>query len=228
MQAYLNAGAYIMGHYGAPGVLGGTTFAPFDILGDTMRGTRNVFLDLYRQPDNLIAACEAILPISVQMGVETAIATRNPFVFIPLHKGAEGFMSEEQFAKFYWPTFQSQLLALIDAGLIPFLFAEGGYTQRLDIIAKSNLPAGKTIWLFDKTDMKAAKEKLGEIACIGGNVPASLFSTGTPQMIQDYCKGLMDVTAPGGGFFLSSGAIIHQAKSGNVRAFFNVKWEYNK
>lgn len=76
--------------------------------------------------------------------------------------------------------------------------------------------------------MKVAKEKLGEIACIGGNVPATLFSTGTPQMIQDYCKDLMDVTAPGGGFFLSPGAIIDHAKPENVRAFLNVKWEYNK
>ena len=28
----------------------------------------------------------------------------NPIVFIPLHKGADGFMSDEQFKKFYWPT----------------------------------------------------------------------------------------------------------------------------
>lgn len=228
MSGVLKTSMKILGHFGAPSLLGGITFAPFDYIGDTMRGTVAVMLDMYRRPDDLVRACEALLPISVQRAVDMAMVSRNPFVFIPLHKGAEGFMSEEQFIKFYWPTFRKQLLALIDAGLIPVPFVEGGYTQRLDIIAESGLPAGKTVWLFDKTDMKAAKEKFSGFACIGGNVPASLFFTGTPQMIEDYCKELMDVAAPGGGFILSSGAAIDQAIPENVHAFLNIKREYTK
>lgn len=213
----------ILSHFGAPSVMGAATFAPFDLIGDTMRGTVATMLDMYRRPDDLMKACEALLPISVQMAVEMVMTSRNPFVVIPLHKGAEGFMSDEQFAKFYWPTFRKQLLGLINAGLIPIPFAEGGYTKRLDIIAESGLPEGKTIWLFDKTDMKVAKEKLGGIACIGGNVPASLFYSGTPQMIEDYCKELMDTVAPGGGYILSSGTALDQVRPENIRAFLDIK-----
>ena len=86
-------------------------------------------------------------------------------VFMPLHKGADGFMSNAQFERFYWPTLRKIAVGLIDAGLVPQLFAEGGSEQRLEII--SDLPKGTTLWWFDRTDMarawrtKAAPLRLG-------------------------------------------------------------------
>jgi uroporphyrinogen-III decarboxylase len=220
------AGLQITWQWGAPGVMGGITFAPFDIIGDTMRGTRGIMLDMYNYPDKLIAACEAITPISIQMAVESSMATGNPYIIIPLHKGADGFMSNEQFEKFYWPSLKAQLLGIIEAGLIPIPFVEGSYNQRLDIIAESGLPAGKIAWMFDKTDMKAAKKKIGSWACIGGNVPTSLFLTGTSQEMENYCKNLMDIAAPGGGFFLAPGASVDHARFENVSAFINSPKKY--
>ncbi len=219
MRHYLMAGMRIMGQFGAPDWFGGCVFAPFDMIGDTLRCMQGMMLDMYRRPEKVIAACEALVPISVQMAVQSVMMTRIPFVLMPLHKGADGFMSNEQFEKFYWPTFKAQILGMIEAGLIPMPFVEGGYNERLDIIAASDLPAGKTVWLFDRTDLPAAKDKLGGLACIGGNVPASLFSTGTPEMMDAHCKALIEKLAPGGGFFLAPGAVIDQARAENMRAF---------
>ena len=220
------SGLQITWQWGAPGVMGGITFTPFDIIGDTMRGTRGIMLDMYHHPDKLIAACEAITPFSIQMATQSSMMSGNPYIIIPLHKGADGFMSNEQFEKFYWPTFKAQLLGIIEAGLIPIPFVEGSYNQRLDIIAESGLPAGKTAWMFDQSDMKAVKKKFGSWACIGGNVPASLFATGTAQEMEDYCKNLMDIAAPGGGFFLAPGAVVDHAKIENVHAFINSTKKY--
>jgi uroporphyrinogen-III decarboxylase len=222
------SGLQITWQFGAPSVMGGITFAPFDIIGDTMRGTRGIMLDMYQNPDKLIAACEAITPFSIQIAVQSSMASGNPYIIIPLHKGADSFMSNEQFKKFYWPSFKAQLLGIIKAGLIPVPFVEGSYNQRLDIIAESGLPAGKTAWMFDKTDMKEAKKKFGSWACIGGNVPASLFATGTPQEMEDYCKKLIDIAAPGGGFFLTPGAVVDQANFDNVRAFISSPKKYGR
>jgi len=226
MVPVMAAGIEIIWRWGAPSTMGGITFAPFDIIGDTMRGTRGIMLDMYQHPGKLIAACEAITPFSIEMAVQSSMATGNPYITIPLHKGADGFMSNEQFEKFYWPTLKAQLLGIIEAGLVPIPFVEGSYNQRLDIIAESGLPAGKTAWMFDQSDMKAVKKKFGSWACIGGNVPASLFATGTPQEMEDYCKKLMDVAAPGGGFFLAPGAVVDNAKFENVYAFINSPKKY--
>lgn len=109
---------------------GGMSLAPFDIIADTMRGTRGVMLDMYHCPDKLLAACDAVTPAAIQMSIQTAMMSGVPFAFIPLHKGADGFMSNEQFEKFYWPSFKTLLLGMIEAGLISLPFVEGGYNQR--------------------------------------------------------------------------------------------------
>jgi hypothetical protein len=64
-------------------------------------------------------------------------------------------------------TFSATIKVLIECGLIPFPFVEGGYNHSLDVIAGSDFTKGKVIWWCDGTDMKAAKEKLGGKACSG-------------------------------------------------------------
>ena len=220
--------AVTLGQLGLPGTVGGFTKAPFDFLGDTLRGTHGIMLDLYRSPQKVLAAVERLVPLAIQMGVDAANSSGNPFALLPLHKGADGFMSNADFEKFYWPSLKATLLGLIEEGVIPFVFVEGGYNRRLDIIADSGLPAGKTIWLFDQTEMAEAKKKFGSWACIGGNVPASLFKVGSVERMESYIKKLFDTCAPGGGFFLAPGAVLDQAREENIHTYLRVAKEYGQ
>jgi hypothetical protein len=228
MGAMAGIGGRAMAEKGLPGTIGGSTKAPFDYIGDTMRGTRGMMLDMYRCPDKVIEACDRLVPMAVDLAVNGADHSGTPIVLLPLHKGADGFMSPENFKKYYWPSLKATLLGIIDAGVVPFLFVEGGYNQRLDIIADSGLPAGKTVWLFDQTDMAAAKKKIGPWACIGGNVPSSLFMTGAPARMEDAVKKLMDTAAPGGGYFLNNGAVLDDAEADNVHAYLRAGKKYGK
>ena len=209
---------------GYPLVAGGSTLAPYDAIADTLRGSRGVMTDIYRQPDKLLEAMERLTPVMVELGAEAARATGRPLIFIPLHKGADGFMSDRQYKTFYWPTLKRMILAYIEQGMVPFLFAEGEYTSRLDII--KDIPKGKVIWHFDFTDMALAKEALKDIACIAGNVPISLLNTGTPDEVRGYCKKLIDVAGKGGGFIMTSGGVIDKARPENVRAMISYTREY--
>jgi len=219
-----NAADRAMMAAGFPMMDSGSTRAPFDVLGDTLRGTRGIMLDMYRQPDKLLEAMERLTPLMIEMGVSVARASGSPLVLIPLHKGADGFMSDEQYKAFYWPTLKKVILGLIDEGLIPSVFAEGSYNSRLEIIR--DLPKGRVIWRFDDTDMARAKEILGDSACIYGNVPAAILSTGTTDEVKSYCKQLIDVAGKGGGFILSTGSIIDTAKPENLRAMIEFTKEY--
>ncbi|MDH5695068.1 MAG: uroporphyrinogen decarboxylase [Dehalococcoidia bacterium] len=209
---------------GFPNFFGGGTKVPFDTIGDTLRGTKGIMLDMYRQPDKLLQALEAITPLMIKMGASAAKMNGNPIVFIPLHKGADGFLSDEQFKKFYWPTFRKLLIGLIDEGCVPFPWAEGGYNSRLKVIR--DLPKGKTAWGFDTTDMAKAKEILGDVACIGGNMPIALLSVGTPQEVKDYTKKLIETAGKGGGYIMINGAVIEDVKPENVRAWIDATKEY--
>ena len=46
---------------GFPGTIGAMSKAPFDVIGDTLRGTRGVIIDMFRQPDRLLEACDRLV-----------------------------------------------------------------------------------------------------------------------------------------------------------------------
>jgi hypothetical protein len=209
---------------GFTNILGGFTKAPFDTIGDTLRGTKGIMMDMYRQPDKLLKALEAITPIMIGMGLGAAQQTGNPLIFMPLHKGADGFLSDEQFKTFYWPTLRKVMVGLIEGGCIPFAAAEGGYNTRLKVIR--DLPRGKTLWMFDQTDIIKAKQIVGDTLCILGNVPSAMLNLGTPQQVKDYCKKLIDTVGKGGGFIMSNGAFFDEAKPENVKAMVDFTKEY--
>ena len=214
------------GKLGLPPVIGGFTKAPFDTIGDTLRGTRHVMMDKFNHPSKLLASMEKWVPIAIEMGVRTATTANNPMVFIPLHKGADGFLSDKDFRTFYWPSLKAVILGLIEAGTVPWLFVEGGYNQRLDAIVDHDIPAGRTVWVFDRTDMLQVKKRFTGWACFGGNVPASLLTTNAPQDVKDYVKKLYDDVAQDGGFILSTGQVVDDAKAENLHALIEAGKEY--
>jgi hypothetical protein len=209
---------------GYPPQAGAGTQAPFDTLGDFFRGTKGLMLDMYRRPDKVLAACEKLLPIMIELAVTGAKASGVPWVGIPLHKGLDGFMSLEQFKKFYWPTLKELLIALIDAGLNPTPFWEGDCTSRLDII--KDIPAGKAMYAFEATDLMKAKDILGSRVAIKGGVPISILATGTPDDTRAYCRKIIDYVGKDGGFLMSPSSNLEDAKPENIRAFFDFTKEY--
>ncbi len=209
---------------GFPMIAAGFTKAPFDVVGDTLRGTRGVMLDMYRCPDKLLEAMERFVPLMIKMGVGTALMNGHPIIFIPLHKGADGFLSDEQFKKFYWPTFRKVMMGLIAEGVVPMPAAEGHWDTRLEVM--SDLPKGKTLWMIDNSDIAKAKKTIGKVGCMFGNVQSDLLVLGTPQQVKDYVKKIIDACAPGGGFIVSNGAFFDQAKAENVKAMVDFAKEY--
>jgi Uroporphyrinogen decarboxylase (URO-D) len=209
---------------GFPHFAGSGTKAPFDILGDTLRGTKGVIVDMFRYPEKVLAVCERLVQVAVDWPLKRPDGVATPIVFIPLHKGADGFMSDEQFQTFYWPTLRKLLLGLIEEGCIPFLFAEGRYNTRLEAIM--DLPKGKTIWLFDQSDMTRAKKTIGTVACIQGNMPLSLLHAGTPEQVAEHTRKLIDIAGPGGGFILDIGAVADEGKDENLEVMVKTAKEY--
>jgi uroporphyrinogen-III decarboxylase len=209
---------------GFPNIVGGFTKAPFDVIGDTLRGTKGIMLDMYRQPDKLLEAMDRLTPLMIKMGVGSAQMFGHPLIFMPLHKAADGFLSAEQFKKFYWPTFRKVMMGLIAEGVVPMPAAEGHWDTRLEVL--SDLPKGKTMWMIDQSDMTKAKKTLGKVACLFGNVPSALLGLGTPQEVKDYVKKLIDVAGKGGGFIVSNGAFFDHAKPENIHAMVDTTREY--
>jgi hypothetical protein len=125
---------------GFPNFMGGLAKAPFDTLGDTLRGTQGIMMDMFQRPQKLHEAMARIALLAIDAAIAAANISGAPTIFMPLHKGADGFMSRQQFKTFYWLSLRQVVMALIEEGITPILFAEGSYNTRLDIV--KDLPRG--------------------------------------------------------------------------------------
>jgi uroporphyrinogen-III decarboxylase len=211
---------------GFPSLRGGMAVAPFDCIGDSLRGTSGVILDMYRQPEKLIAAIEMVTPAVIQQAIDAVNASGGIMVTFPLHKGDDTFMSDKQFEKFYWPSLKKFADALIAEGIMPVMFAEGKYARRLNYI--SDFPKGWVHWMFDQTDMANAKKLVGVNCSISGNIPSSVMCTGKPSDVKEYCRKLIETCAPNGGYMLTGGASATETNPANLKVLMEAALQYGK
>jgi uroporphyrinogen-III decarboxylase len=213
---------------GYPSVMGNFAFAfaPFDIMGDTLRGTTAIMKDMYRRPDAILEAMDALMDINIKSIISNPDTAHIFNVFFPLHKGADGWMSPKQFEKFYLPSLKKVVDALNEEGLICTLFAEGSFNTRLDSV--NVFPKGFVAWMFDQSDMAKAKKAVGDNCCIMGNVPSSLIVTGNAADVRSCCDNLMETCAPGGGYIMGAGCNGENPKLENLRAMIASVKDYAK
>ena len=211
---------------GFPQYFQGSSGPPFDMLSHSMRGMTGTMIDMYRQPDKVLAVCDKLL----QLALERPIGIPNKFgnirIFMTNTRGSDDFMSTKQFEKFYWPTFKKLVLHLIEKGGTPCIFFEGKFTSRLEFLL--DFPKGKMLARLDTTDIYRAKDVLKGHMCIQGNIPSSLLQTGTVQEVKDYCKELIDTVGKGGGFILSPRSSLDEVKPENFRAMIDFTQEYGR
>jgi hypothetical protein len=178
--------------------------APFDCMGDTLRGMRGLFTDMRRRPEKLLAGEEKWRRMEVKRLLALHRTHPLSFALFPLHRGSDGFISLDQFERFYWPQLKSLFMTCIENGITPYVFYEGVWDQRLKYLAE--LPKGKTVGYFDNTDLIKAKEVIGDTMCIVGGMKVSLLAGGTVEEVRDLTKRHCQVVGKGGGYIMTSNA----------------------
>lgn len=196
---------------------GGVMWAPFDIYADSLRGLIQAVLDVKLMPEQCLAVVERIADMLIDREVAEFKARGEKFVFVPLHAGVDEFMSPQDYETFYWPTLRRMIWAIAEAGMVPYVFCEGKYDTRLEVL--TDVPKGKVVYLFEQVDIARAKKILGGTACIAGNLPAALLICGRPEQVADETKRMLDICAPGGGFLMDTSIILDNADHENMRVW---------
>jgi len=214
-----------MTQLGFPPLFMGMGWSPYDYLADFMRGTEGCMIDMFRRPEKLKEAIKKVTPYCIEWSLMTAMPFKDlcKVVFIPVHKGAGGFMSNEQYEEFWWPSMREVMMALIDEGFIPYLYSEGIYTERLPII--KDIPKGKAIYHIE-SDIFKAKKILGDTVCLTGGPTATMMNIGTPKQVEEYTKRLIDEVGQGGGFIMDVEVPLITARIENVEAMTKTVMEY--
>jgi len=201
-------------------------YTPLDFIGDYLRDEKNVLLDLYRYPDKVKQACEALVEPILKMALALKPAGAN-LAFIPLHLNS--FLSPEFYNEFYWPYLKKIITELLGQGIASLVFFEGCHDAHLETILE--LPKGWGIAYFEKTDVRKAKKVLAGHTCVMGGVPISLLISGTPEKIEEHVKSLLEEVKPGGGFILASGTgmgLTRETPAENIRALIGAVEKYGR
>lgn len=212
--------------YGYPILATGHAGVPFDAYSDFLRGTLDGCADLYERPETVMSYCQEQLEVTLESVKLQGKMMPGKHVFMALHKGMDGFMSDEHYRKFYWDHLQTIINAIVDAGMVPYVYTEGKYNSRLECLKE--VPRGKVIYHFEEVDMVKAKKMLGDTACIAGGFPVYLLDYGTREQVVDEAKRLIDACAPGGGFIFETSCGIDLAKKENMEALRDTVRTYGK
>ncbi|MBN2021330.1 MAG: hypothetical protein JW809_00915 [Pirellulales bacterium] len=210
---------------GTVSAIAGILKAPFDIIADKLRGYRGLCMDLFRQPDKVLAACEALTPHLLHVAKATSDPAKQAPVGLWMHRGCSPFLSPDQFERFYWPTLRQIIEGLWADGIQTLFYAEGEWNPHLKYIAQ--LPERSIVYHVDRGDIFEVHRAVGHMFCISGGIPNDVLALGTPRDVRDWCKKVIDGVARDGGYVMDASAIMqNDTKVENVLAMTEFTREY--
>jgi hypothetical protein len=203
-----------------------TSVSPYDLLGDYFRGATGMMKDLFRKKDKLLEMLDKASVFLTRQTLNWAKGADHPIVFIPVHWAPDAFMSQKQFELFWWPSFRKMLIGLIEGGVIPMPLWEADCSKRLEVIR--DIPPGKCIYWFERTDMVRAFEVLGDVTALRGNVSPSLLATGTPDEVDAAVRHLAENVFHKGGKLILDAAfgLPDETPVENARAMYAAARKY--
>lgn len=185
-------------------------YTPFDYIADQLRGFKGITMDIRRMPDKVKAACEAVLPMLVDLA--TPIVPQEGLItLVPLHMAP--FINMKQFEELYWPTLWSMVEQLAQKGVACTLYAEQDFTRYAEYLME--LPAS-TNFLFENGDAAHLKSTVGKQHVFGGFYDPTITLVRSKEACIDEAKRLLDVCMKGGRFFFTFDRAVIDIKSVDV------------
>ncbi len=210
---------------GTVSAIAGIFKAPFDIIGDKLRGYIGLTMDMATQPDKVLKACEALMPHLTHVGLTTADPSKQVPIGFWMHRGCVPFISPKQFQSHYWPTLKPCIEEFWKHGNQTMFYAEGNWDHHLDDFA--TLPERSILFHVDQGDIFLAHKKLHHKFALSGGIPNVLLSYGKPDEVRAYCRKVIDGVAKEGGYIMDASAIMQDDTSiENLRALTDVTREY--
>jgi hypothetical protein len=200
---------------------------PLDFLGAFVRNFDKLLIDLYRVPEKVKKVCEALASVLAEVGKVTGQLsyelTGSKRVFCPVWYNT--YLSPEMYKEFHWPYLKYMAEELIKAGFTPLFSFQGEHDNHLETIL--DLPEGKSIAWFDKTDLLKAKTVIGDHTCIAGGIAPSWLIGGTPERVTQEVRRIMgNMKNTRGYIYTLPFNAIGTAKTENLKAMTEAVFNY--
>ncbi|MFZ7131741.1 MAG: uroporphyrinogen decarboxylase family protein [Eubacteriales bacterium] len=202
---------------------------PLDFLGAFIRDFDKVLFDIRRYPQKILKLCEELTPVLIAVGKATGEIsyqlTGSRRIFLPVWYNS--FLSNKQYRKFLWPFIKHMAEELIKDDFTPLFSYQGEHDHLLDTILE--LPEGKAIAWFDRTNVSDAKKVIGDHSCIAGGISPSILIGGTPEEVDANVKEMLQTMKLARGFIYTLPFnAIGPAKPQNIRAMTDAVRKYGE
>ena len=190
------------------------------------RTLMNFFIDIMDEPELVKAAMDKMFEFSYANFCKTLDANKPIGTWVGGWRAAPNLMSHDTFMEFVWPYEAKLIHAAIDRGVLPILHFDSPWDSELETVA--TLPARKCLLMLDSsTDIRLAREVLGDRMAIQGDVPATLLALGSENEVYEYVTNLIDDVGSSTGLIVSSGCDCPlNAKQENVDAMVQATVDY--
>jgi hypothetical protein len=158
----------IMGK-GYPAFSGGFTKAPFDVIGDSLRGTKGVMLDMFRYQDELKEACETAHPQHDQMRGGCLQGNRAHHALYPPAQRRGRLHVTGAVTRFSTGPPSETHRRPDQRGTGSPAFCRGGYNNRLEDHQRCSQGQSRVVVRSNRHE--TGQRDGGRVACLAGNVP---------------------------------------------------------
>lgn len=190
------------------------------------RTLMNFFMDIMDEPELVKGAMDKMFEFSYANFCKTLDNNKPIGTWVGGWRAAPNLMSHDTFMEFVWPYEVKLIDAALERGVLPILHFDSPWDSELETLKE--LPARKCLLMLDgSTDIRLAREVLGDRMAIQGDVPATLLAMGSESETYDYVTKLIDDVGPSTGLIVSSGCDCPlNAKKENVDAMVQATVDY--
>ena len=190
---------------------------PFEMLCGA-RSMTQFYMDLYRRPDKVKAAMDAMIHDLIEMTLTIAETSGINRIWLGGWRTASALIAPNLWDRFVFPYFKQMTWALAEKNIVSVLHFDQDWTRDLKRLLA--FPPKKCILNIDgMTDIRKAKEILGNHMAIMGDIPSALLKAGSPDAVYNYARDLIRDIGPTG-FFLAPGCEAPiDAKAENMAAY---------
>ena len=171
---------------GLPVPFSGLVKAPYDILADTLRGTRGIVKDRYRRPEKVLAAAERFVPLQIDAARAADGGGRLPLHVHPAAQGRRRVHVGRRLPRVLLADSQGRAPRADRGGHRARPLRRGRLQRAVVGDRRRRASGGSVVWWFDATDM-VRPNALWAATPASGNVPGDLFALGTAN-VEEYVR----------------------------------------
>lgn len=196
---------------------GSSLLTPFEMLCGGRSLEAFLIEDLLDIPEKIDDVFKVIHEFNMDRYIKLFESPAKPFgVWVGGWRGTPETLNSEMFLRFSWKYYRELVDLCIQYNVVPIMHLDACWDLGLkyfrDITPKKGVMA-----LDGKTDIQKAKEIVGDMMCIMGDVPASMLAFSSAQDVYDYTANLIKTVGPTGYMICSGCDIPYNGKIENMQ-----------